>query len=123
MRLELTGQAIILTTAVFASLAVRDAGLAGLALTSALNMVGLLNWATRMGSELEMGMNSVERMSEYLTYASEAPAVVEGNRCRPRSCFTRVLPVLYILLNPVVTNPLGLLFRCDIREYVLIIVE
>ena len=80
MRLELTGQAIILTTAVFASLFVGDAGLAGLALTSALNMVGLLNWATRMGSEMEMGMNSVERMSEYLEYDSEAPAVIEGNR-------------------------------------------
>lgn len=81
IRLELTGQTIILTTAVFASLFVSNSGLAGLALTSALSMVGLLNWATRMGSELEMGMNSVERMSEYLAYRSEAPPVIEGNRC------------------------------------------
>ncbi|NJR43417.1 MAG: hypothetical protein HC767_12910 [Akkermansiaceae bacterium] len=94
MRLELTGQTIILTTAVFASLFVRNSGLAGLALTSALSMVGLLNWATRMGSEMEMGMNSVERMTEYLKYTSEAPPVIEGNRCVPSaaSVIPRPLP-------------------------------
>jgi hypothetical protein len=84
IRLELTGQTIILTTAVFASLFVKNSGLAGLALTSALSMVGLLNWATRMGSEMEMGMNSVERMTEYLKYSSEAPPVIEDNRCSNR---------------------------------------
>jgi ABC-type multidrug transport system fused ATPase/permease subunit len=83
IRLRLTGQAIILTTAVFASLFVHNSGLAGLALTSALSMVGLLNWATRMGSEMEMCMNSVERMTEYLKYSSEAPPVIEGSRCPP----------------------------------------
>jgi ABC-type multidrug transport system fused ATPase/permease subunit len=80
MRLELTGQAIILVTAMFSSLCMTNAGLAGLALTSALGVVGLLNWVTRMGSEVEMGMNSVERMTEYLTYQSEAPPAIAEHR-------------------------------------------
>ena len=80
IRLELMGQTMVLGTAVFVSLAISDAGLAGLAITSALNLVGLMNWATRQSTELEMGMNSVERMTEYLAYESERPAVIEGHR-------------------------------------------
>lgn len=80
MRLELTGQSIIFATAVFVSLFVANAGLAGLALTSALSMVGLLNPATRYASEMEMGMNAVERLTEYLQYPSEASAVIDNNR-------------------------------------------
>eukprot|EP00892_Ulva_mutabilis_P002364 jgi/Ulvmu1/12128/UM084_0055.1 len=80
IRLEFMGHSVVLCTAVFVTLVLHDAGLAGLALASALSIVGLANWATRQGTELEMGMNSVERMTEYLAYASEAPAIIPGNR-------------------------------------------
>jgi hypothetical protein len=40
-------------------------GLAGLALTSALNLTGLMNWMVRQTTELEVNMNSVERLVEY----------------------------------------------------------
>ena len=81
IRLELTGQTIVLATALFVSLFISNSGLAGLALTSALSIVGLMNWATRQGTELELGMNSVERMSEYLSFESERPAIIPSNRC------------------------------------------
>lgn len=81
IRLELMGQTMVLGTAVFVTLMISDAGLAGLAITSALSLVSIMNWATRQTTELEMGMNSVERVTEYLAYDSERPAIVPGNRC------------------------------------------
>jgi hypothetical protein len=86
IRLELMGQSVVLVTAASVSLFIGHSGLAGLALTSALSVVGLMNWATRQGTELEMGMNSVERMTEYLQHTSERAAVVPGNRCAPAQC-------------------------------------
>ena len=49
------------------------AGLAGLALTSTLNLTQLMNWLVRQLTELEMNMNSVERVLEY----TDEPAEVE----------------------------------------------
>ena len=49
------------------------AGLAGLALTSTLNLTQLMNWLVRQLTELEMNMNSVERVLEY----TEEPAETE----------------------------------------------
>ena len=40
-------------------------GLAGLALTAVFNATHLMNYMVRMTAELEMFMNSVERMLEY----------------------------------------------------------
>ena len=75
------GQSIVLATAVFVTLLIRNAGLAGLAITASLNLVSVMNWLTRQTTELEMGMNSVERMTEYLAYDSERPSIVPDNRC------------------------------------------
>ena len=75
------GQSIVLATAVFVTLRIRDAGLAGLAITASLNLVSIVNWLTRHTAELEMGMNSVECLTEYLAYDSERPSTVPGNRC------------------------------------------
>lgn len=61
----------------------RAAGLAGLALTSALSLCGLMNWMVRMTTELEVNMNSVERVLEYTVCEPEAPAVVPGRRPLP----------------------------------------
>jgi hypothetical protein len=38
----------------------------GLAITSALNLTGIMNWMVRQMTELEVNMNSVERLVEYL---------------------------------------------------------
>ena len=48
------------------------AGLAGLALTSTLNLTQLMNWLVRRLTELEMNMNSVERILDYAEVPREA---------------------------------------------------
>ena len=56
------------------------AGLAGLALTATLNLTQLMNWMVRTLTELEMGMNSVERILEYTEERGEAPAHIPSAR-------------------------------------------
>ncbi|EFJ52174.1 ABC transporter [Volvox carteri f. nagariensis] len=81
VRLELMGAFVVFTAAVtVAVIFPRNAGLAGLAITSALNLTGIMNWMVRQTTELEVNMNSVERMVEYNRYDEEAPAVIESNR-------------------------------------------
>ncbi|KAJ7917702.1 hypothetical protein B0H13DRAFT_1994625 [Mycena leptocephala] len=57
-----------------------DAGLAGLAMTSALNFTNAVYWACRNWTGLEVDLNSVERVVEYLKLPQEPPAVIESNR-------------------------------------------
>ncbi|KAL4446696.1 hypothetical protein ABPG77_007940 [Micractinium sp. CCAP 211/92] len=84
VRLELLGISVVFGTAVLVAVAAqRSAGLAGLALTSALNLTGLCNWMVRQTTELEVNMNSVERMVEYTALQPEAPAVLEARRPLP----------------------------------------
>lgn len=40
----------------------------------------MMNWLVRMSAELEVSMNSVERVVEYMPLESEAAAIVESNR-------------------------------------------
>eukprot|EP00198_Chlamydomonas_reinhardtii_P014120 XP_001703457.1 ABC transporter, multidrug resistance associated protein [Chlamydomonas reinhardtii] len=81
VRLEMMGAVVVFSAAVtVAVIFPKNAGLAGLAITSALNLTGIMNWMVRQTTELEVSMNSVERMIEYNRYDEEAPAVVEGNR-------------------------------------------
>ena len=85
VRLELLGIAVVFGTAVVVTCVMPvSAGLAGLALTSALNLTGLMNWMVRQTTELEVSMNSVERMVEYEeTQQPEAPEIVEAHRPLP----------------------------------------
>ena len=50
----------------------------------------MLDRATDMASTLELGMNSVERMTDYLEYDSEASPVLPHNRCRCIDISTRL---------------------------------
>ncbi|WIA42403.1 hypothetical protein OEZ86_008404 [Tetradesmus obliquus] len=76
IRLELTGAVVVFICAVAVSVLVpRNAGLAGLALTSALNLTGTLAWMVRQTTELEVNMNSVERLVEYHSEPEEKPAI------------------------------------------------
>jgi ATP-binding cassette subfamily C (CFTR/MRP) protein 1 len=50
-----------------------DAGLAGLSLTYALSLTGILNWLVRQSSEVETQIVSVERVNEYTELAEEGP--------------------------------------------------
>lgn len=84
VRLELLGTFIVLCSAIVVSgIVPTSAGLAGLALTSALNLTGLMSWMVRQTTELEVNMNSVERLIEYDDEPTEAPAIIQGNRPLP----------------------------------------
>ncbi|KAG8994024.1 hypothetical protein FRB90_000542, partial [Tulasnella sp. 427] len=68
-----------LLATVFA-LARLDAGLAGLTITSAMAFTMSVYWTCRMVTQLEMDLNSVERVVEYLDLPQEPAAIIESNR-------------------------------------------
>ncbi|KAG0268348.1 hypothetical protein DFQ27_006971 [Actinomortierella ambigua] len=60
-----------------------DAGTAGLSLSYSLMFTDHILWLVRLYSEIEMNMNSVERIREYTDLPQEPPATVEGRRPPP----------------------------------------
>ncbi|KAJ6593252.1 multidrug resistance-associated ABC transporter [Mycena capillaripes] len=72
--------AVFFTTMFSIHFLVDDAGLAGLAITSALSLTMSVYWACRFWTSLELNLNSVERVIEYLDLPQEPPAVIESNR-------------------------------------------
>ena len=73
IRLEFYGGALVLVTALFV-VVVRDTmavGIAGLALSTALQVTGALGGIVRLSAMLENSMNSVERIVEYSAVPSE----------------------------------------------------
>lgn len=57
-----------------------DAGLAGISLSYAINFSEAIPWIVRQSTLLEMSMNSVERVIEYLEVDREAPSIIEHSR-------------------------------------------
>ncbi len=79
VRLELLGTAVVFCAAVSAGVLLpTSAGLAGLAITSALTLTGMLAWMVRQATELEVSMNAVERVAEWAALPPEAPAIIPG---------------------------------------------
>ncbi|KAH9854526.1 multidrug resistance-associated ABC transporter [Lenzites betulinus] len=70
----------ILATTLFALLGYVDAGLAGVCITSAISFMNSVYWTCRFWTTLELNLNSVERVVEYLDLPQEPPAVIESNR-------------------------------------------
>lgn len=54
--------------------------LAGLTITSAMNFTSSVYWTCRMVTQLELDLNSVERVVEYMELPQEPPAVIENSR-------------------------------------------
>eukprot|EP00026_Physarum_polycephalum_P000464 Phypoly_transcript_00465.p1 GENE.Phypoly_transcript_00465~~Phypoly_transcript_00465.p1 ORF type:complete len:1411 (+),score=128.73 Phypoly_transcript_00465:182-4414(+) len=61
-----------------------DAGLAGLSLTYALSLTGILNWLVRQSSEVETQIVSVERVNEYTELVEEGPYLINGSLLPPQ---------------------------------------
>jgi len=83
IRLEFIGNMAVGCAALFAVLqseSPADAGLIGLSITYALEVTGTLNWSIRTFTQLETYMIASERIKEYSTMETEAPAVIESNR-------------------------------------------
>ncbi|CAM9817056.1 unnamed protein product, partial [Phaeothamnion confervicola] len=57
-----------------------DGATAGLVLTYALQFTVAVVFTVRMHAQMEMSVNSIERLDEYTALPQEAPAVVPGNR-------------------------------------------
>ncbi|GMH35949.1 hypothetical protein BSKO_03817 [Bryopsis sp. KO-2023] len=85
MQLEIMSGSIVFVTALMVTVVSRKrAGLAGLALTSALSFTGMMNWLIRQVTQLEVSMNCVERMVEYDSHESEKAAIIPGKRPPPK---------------------------------------
>ena len=83
IRLEFIGNMAVGCAALFAVLqseSPADAGLIGLSITYALEVTGTLNWSIRTFTQLETYMIASERIKEYSTMETEAPAIIESNR-------------------------------------------
>ena len=78
-RVDLVSSLVTFVAGVFIVLSVGkiDAGLAGLSLTYALTFSESVIWVVRLYSSMEMSMNSVERLQEYLAIEQEAPYEIE----------------------------------------------
>jgi len=75
IRLEFLCTCVVTAAALFSVLERNnvEAGLAGLSLTYALNLTGVLNWLVRQSSEVETQLVAVERIIEYTDLESEGP--------------------------------------------------
>ncbi|OCH88899.1 multidrug resistance-associated ABC transporter [Obba rivulosa] len=74
------GAAGVLVTTLFALSGYVEAGTAGVCITSAMNFTMSVYWACRFWTALELDLNSVERVVEYLNLPQEPPAIIESNR-------------------------------------------
>ncbi|EMD39008.1 hypothetical protein CERSUDRAFT_104287 [Gelatoporia subvermispora B] len=74
------GAAGVFVTTLFALSGYVEAGTAGVCITSAMNFTMSVYWACRFWTALELDLNSVERVVEYLNLPQEAPAIIESNR-------------------------------------------
>ncbi|KAH9476699.1 ABC transporter 7 [Psilocybe cubensis] len=81
LNFDALGALSVLVTTLFsiATLA-NGAGLAGLCITSAMAFTSSVYWACRFWTGLELDLNSVERVVEYLDLPQEPPAIIESNR-------------------------------------------
>ncbi|CDO68600.1 hypothetical protein BN946_scf184996.g31 [Trametes cinnabarina] len=77
---DVYGAAGVLATTLFALSGYVDAGLAGVCITSAMSFTTSVYWACRFWTALELDLNSVERVVEYLDLPQEPPAIIESNR-------------------------------------------
>ncbi|KAJ8100519.1 P-loop containing nucleoside triphosphate hydrolase protein [Lipomyces tetrasporus] len=82
LRAELIGGAVLAVTSGFlvSSVDKIDAGLAGLCLTYAITFGQTTMWFVTSYTNIEMNMNSVERVKEYMNLESEAPDVIDESR-------------------------------------------
>jgi ATP-binding cassette, subfamily C (CFTR/MRP), member 1 len=85
IRLEFIGAVVILAAAGLPIVAVAtrqsiSAGIVGLSMSYALQIVPSLNWIVRQTVEVETNIVSVERVLEYSRLPSEAPDIIPSNR-------------------------------------------
>ncbi|KAK2461323.1 hypothetical protein APHAL10511_006850 [Amanita phalloides] len=71
---------VLITTLFSVATLTNGAGLAGVCITSAMTFTTSVYWACRFWTALELDLNSVERVIEYLDLPQEPPTIIESNR-------------------------------------------
>ncbi|CEP09787.1 hypothetical protein [Parasitella parasitica] len=81
-RIEFIGAFVTLFTGIFLIVNIDyiDAGMAGISLFYARNFLEHIYWFIRQYTNVEMNLNSVERVQEYLELDQEPPATITGRR-------------------------------------------
>lgn len=80
LNFDALGGLSVLVTTLFALSGLVSAGTAGLCITSAMSFTDSTYWACRFWTGLELDLNSVERVVEYLELPREPPVVIESSR-------------------------------------------
>ncbi|KAJ2781309.1 hypothetical protein GGI15_003253 [Coemansia interrupta] len=87
LRLEFLGNFVMLGTTLLSVCMLHyygygNAGLVGISVAYALDIISSVNWCARSYTDVENMMIQLERMTEYSKLTPEAPAVIEENRPR-----------------------------------------
>ncbi|KAH6587360.1 hypothetical protein BASA50_001289 [Batrachochytrium salamandrivorans] len=80
IRIQLAGAMVVFLSGVFVIYSGINPGFAGLCLSLSMTLTDILINFVRNLSWLEMSMNSVERINEYLSIEQEAPAIIPDHR-------------------------------------------
>ena len=80
LRIDFISATVVLFAGVAILVTGLDSGWAALTITYALQFTQALLWAVRFHAEMEMSMNSMERVQEYTRLEQEPPAVIEHKR-------------------------------------------
>ncbi|KAG6334904.1 hypothetical protein ID866_4185 [Astraeus odoratus] len=80
LNFDVLGGLAVLITTLFALSGYVDAGMAAVCITSAMTFTNSVYWACRFWTTLELDLNSVERVVEYLDLPQEPPTIIESNR-------------------------------------------
>ncbi|TFK47824.1 P-loop containing nucleoside triphosphate hydrolase protein [Heliocybe sulcata] len=80
LNFEILGAGVVLFATLFSLSGLVSAGVAGICITSAMDFTMNVYWVCRFWTEMELDLNSVERVAEYLDLPQEAPAIIESNR-------------------------------------------
>ncbi|KAH9081540.1 hypothetical protein EDB83DRAFT_2214476 [Lactarius deliciosus] len=80
LNFDTLGGLSVLVTTLLALSGLVSAGTAGLCITSAMAFTDSIYWACRFWTGLELDLNSVERVVEYLELPQEPPIVIESSR-------------------------------------------
>ncbi|KIY50596.1 hypothetical protein FISHEDRAFT_39032 [Fistulina hepatica ATCC 64428] len=79
LNFDTLGAVAVLITTLFAISSV-DAGWTAICITSAMSFTMSVYWACRFWTALELDLNSVERVVEYLDLPQEPPTIIENSR-------------------------------------------
>ncbi|KDQ16443.1 hypothetical protein BOTBODRAFT_186497 [Botryobasidium botryosum FD-172 SS1] len=80
LHFDALGAVSIFITTLFALSGSLSSEMAGVAITSAMTFTTSVYWTCRQITQLEMDLNSVERVVEYLDLPQEPPAIIESHR-------------------------------------------